>query len=77
MSRLDNTNTVPADEDVVQTYARLHAECKAVGHGLHDKVHRGDLWIAATTISIGGTLLTLDKIFRGAPRLKLFPSDQT
>jgi predicted nucleic acid-binding protein len=75
-ARLDDTNTVPVTEDLVQTYARLHAACRAQGHGLHDKIHRGDLWIAATAISVGGVLLTLDKVFRGAPGLTLFPADR-
>jgi predicted nucleic acid-binding protein len=71
MARLDDTNTVPVDEEVIQTYARLNAACKAGGHGLHAKEHRGDLWIAATTILISGTLLTLDKVYRNAPGLVL------
>ena len=75
LSRLNDTNTVPVDEELIQTYARLHVACKAAGHGLHDKVHRGDLWIAATAIEIGGTLLTLDKVYRDTPGLSLFSPD--
>jgi len=75
LARLDDTNTVPVDEGVIQTYAQLHVARKAQGHGLHAKELRGDLWVAATAIYISGTLLTLDKVFRNAPGLALFPPD--
>lgn len=73
MARLNATPTVPVDEDVIQAYARLFADCKAAGHGLHQPNHSADRWIAATAITIGGELLSTDGIFGGVPGLALIP----
>ena len=69
--QLDKTVTVPVDEEVVQAYARLYAEARLSGHGLAEKIHTNDRWIAATAIAIGAPLLALDGVFRGAPGLQL------
>lgn len=44
---LDATPTVRPDNDVVDAYATLVAERRQLGHGLQDKRHTGDRWIAA------------------------------
>lgn len=41
---------LPVDDETVWSCARLRAECRRVGHPLHQKEHAGDLWIAATAI---------------------------
>jgi predicted nucleic acid-binding protein len=57
--------------DVCDRYAHLTARCKAAGHGLGDKAHTGDRWIAASAITLGRPLLTLDGVFRNVPDLDL------
>lgn len=75
-ARLDATNTVPVDEDIIQAYARLSTDCKAAGHALHADKHSGDMWIAATALVLTADLLSADHIFRGAPGLFLLPPDE-
>jgi predicted nucleic acid-binding protein len=69
--RLAATPTVPVGMDVCDRYAHLTARCKAAGHGLGDKAHTGDRWIAASAITLGRPLLTLDGVFRNVPDLDL------
>lgn len=52
-------------------YAQLRADCEAAGHALGQKEHTADRWIAATAIRLGIPLVSNDRIFRGAPILKL------
>jgi predicted nucleic acid-binding protein len=66
---LNRTPTIHSDVEVVGAYATLTAECRASGHGLHDKPHTGDRWIAACAIAKRFDLLTGDAIFDGAPNL--------
>jgi len=68
---LDQTPTYPIDEAVVQAYATLAYQARQSGHAIHQKIHDGDRWIAATAISLGIPLLSADKAFRGAPGLDL------
>jgi predicted nucleic acid-binding protein len=65
LRQLDRVPTVPVSEDVVQSYARLTAECRRQGPGLHDKRHTGDRWVASTAIAIGAPLLANDRIYQG------------
>lgn len=65
------TATVPVTDDVVAAYVSLTAHCRRAGHGLHDKIHTGDRWVAATAIAIGASLLSSDRIYRGAPGVTL------
>ncbi len=68
---LDATPTVPADAEVIEAYARLTALCRQVGHGLQDRVHTGDRWIASCAIAKGLPLLADDGIYQGAANLAL------
>jgi len=70
--QLDRTRTVPVTEAVVLAYAELAGACQRAGHALHDRVHCGDRWVAATAIAIGAPLLAGDGIYRNTPRLVLF-----
>lgn len=71
VAKLDTAQTIPADSDVVDAFATLGAECKRVGHALHDKIHTGDRWVAASAIAKGLPLLARDSIYAGAPGLQL------
>lgn len=71
MHVLDRSPTIHSDDEVVGAYAALTAECKRLGHALHDKVHTGDRWIAACAIAKQLDLLSGDAIYQGAPNLVL------
>jgi len=66
---LDSLPTYPITETVIQAYVRLTQRSKQVGHPLHQKIHTGDRWIAATALALGSPLLTGDQMYRGAPGL--------
>ena len=69
---LETLDVVPVTEEIVQAYATLGHEAKQVGHPIHEKIHTGDRWIAATAIALGISLFSADRMFTGAPRLTLF-----
>lgn len=71
MLRLDKAPTVRLDDDVIDAYATLTAECRHRGHALHDKLHTADRWVTASAIAQRIPLFSGDGIFRGAPRLEL------
>lgn len=60
---------VMPDNDLVNVYAQMRAELQAAGHGLHDKMHEADRWIAATAIRYGLPLVSHDRIFDNVPGL--------
>ncbi|KWX57822.1 PIN domain-containing protein [Mycobacterium sp. NAZ190054] len=68
---LARTPTIPSDSDVVDAYVDLSAECREVGHALHEKIHTADRWIAACAISKGLDLFSGDTIFQNAPNLNV------
>jgi predicted nucleic acid-binding protein len=45
---LRRSRVLSVDDHTSWTYARLRHECRTLDHPLHQKQHRGDLWIAAT-----------------------------
>ena len=55
--------------ELQQERAALRHECRTAGHGLHDKSHVGDLWIAATARLAGLSLVTHDNVFDDTPGL--------
>jgi predicted nucleic acid-binding protein len=59
------------NEDTAQTYATLRAACRKIGHPLHQKIHDGDRWIAATAVHLGLPVVSHDGIFRDVPGLDL------
>lgn len=75
LSQLDATPTIPIDEKVIEAWVELRAACqlrRPTPHPLHNsKQHGGDQWIAATAISLGAPLLSLDGGFKDAPGLRL------
>ncbi len=62
---------LPADDDTAWSYARLRAECRQVGHALHQKHHVGDLWIAATALRWQIPLVAHDAVYATCPGLRL------
>lgn len=70
-AQLDTATMIPVDARVIDTYAQLAAACRRAGHPLGDKHHDSDRWIAATTVAVGGRLLSGDGIYRDAPGLRL------
>jgi len=68
---LDRTPTIGVDDAVIDAHATLYAECRRMGHALHDKPHTGDRWIAACAIAKGVGLLAGDDVYRDAPGLTL------
>ncbi|WP_406817133.1 PIN domain-containing protein [Mycobacterium sp. M23085] len=69
---LDRTPTIRPDNEVVDAYAELAAECRRLGHGLHAREHTGDRWVAACAIAKRLDLLAGDEIYRGAPNLVVY-----
>ncbi len=69
--QLDAATIVPVNTRVVEAFARLRGDCVRAGHGLHQKLHMGDAWVAATAIAINAPLLSGDGIYRKAPGLEL------
>jgi len=68
---LDRTPTIRPDNEVVDAYAQLVAECRRLGHGLHAREHTGDRWVAACAIAKRLDLLAGDAIYQGVPNLVL------
>ncbi|HEX4774315.1 MAG TPA: PIN domain-containing protein [Candidatus Saccharimonadales bacterium] len=62
-----NVNVIQLDQDTAIIYADLAAWARQ--HGL--ALSNNDFWIAATTIQIGGNLLTSDGDFKGLPQLRI------
>jgi predicted nucleic acid-binding protein len=75
MRKLDTkiaaAQVVHSGEDLVATYAHLRAECVRLGHALGQREHDADRWIAATALRLGIPLVSNDRIFEGAPGLRL------
>jgi len=72
---LDGTPTIPVDGSVIDAYAQLQADCRAMGHALHEKIHTADRWVAATALAHGWELLAGDGIYKQAPGLRVIDID--
>jgi predicted nucleic acid-binding protein len=59
------------DDRTATAFARLRLACEHAGHPLHQKVHTGDLWIAATAVRRGLTLVSDDAVFDDCPELRV------
>lgn len=62
---------VQPDDQLMQACAELRARCEATGHGLGQKVHEADRWIAATAIRLGIGLISDDSVFVDVPGLTI------
>jgi hypothetical protein len=70
-ARLRAVTTAPVDDRTAVVYADLKDAAVRLGHGLGQKVHDGDRWIAATAIRYSLPLVAHDAIFKNAPGLDL------
>ncbi|MCJ7436850.1 MAG: PIN domain-containing protein [Acidimicrobiia bacterium] len=70
-SKITRAEVVWAGPELVETYAKLRAECEAEGHALAQRPHDADRWIAATAVRLGVPLVSHDSVFRNVPRLIL------
>lgn len=60
---------IPVSDALVTRLAELRFACRQIGHPLADPVHASDLWIAASAVHIGASLISADAVFPGAPGL--------
>ena len=67
---IETTNVIQVSDALVTTVAQFRFACRAVGHPLGNPVHHEDLWIAATAVHVGATLVTVDGVFEDAPGLE-------
>lgn len=65
---------MPFNDKLVWEYARIGHLCRTSGHGLAQKDHVADRWIAATALHMGLPLVAHDGIFRDVPGLALLTS---
>jgi predicted nucleic acid-binding protein len=62
---------LPVDAETIEAVAELRNRCRLAGHGLHQRAHNADLWIAATAVRWALPLVAHDAIFKGCPGLDL------
>lgn len=62
---------LPVDNDTIDAVAQLCQRCRLAGHGLHQRAHNADLWIAAAGIRWNVPLIAHDAVFIGCPELDL------
>lgn len=68
---LSRVKIVWPEVDLVTTYAHTWAWCVKNGHGLGQKEHEADRWVAATAFLLGLPLVAHDAIFKGVDNLEL------
>jgi len=68
---ISQVETVWPGPSLVNVYAQLRADCERIGHGLAQRDHDADRWIAATAVRLGVPLVAHDGIFRNVPGLVL------
>jgi predicted nucleic acid-binding protein len=66
---LDQFTVVEPDDEMMQLRAALRARCERVGHGLGQKIHEADRWIAAAALRLRIPLVSDDSIFAGVDGL--------
>ena len=60
---------VQPDDALMAVCAELRAQCEMSGHGLGQKIHEADRWIAATAIRLDAALVSDDTVFGDVPGL--------
>lgn len=63
-AHLDTADVVWPGDSLTDTYADLRHRCLTIGHGLSQKEHEADRWVAATALWLGLPLVAHDGIFR-------------
>jgi len=69
--KLARARTVWATPGLIATYVTLRAWCVKNGHGLGQKEHEADRWVAATALHLDVPLVAHDAIFRSVTGLEL------
>jgi predicted nucleic acid-binding protein len=69
--RLAQARIVWPGAELVEVYADLRSGCVRVGHGLGQKEHEADRWVAATALWLGIPLVAHDKVFKNVEDLEL------
>jgi predicted nucleic acid-binding protein len=69
---LERAETIWPGPDLIDAYAALRAWCVKAGHGLGQKEHEADRWVAATAIWLDVPLVAHDAIFANVGGLNLF-----
>jgi predicted nucleic acid-binding protein len=69
---LARAETIWPGPDLTGTYAALRTWCVKTGHGLGQKDHEADRWVAATAIWLNVPLIAHDAIFVNVKDLRLF-----
>lgn len=62
---------IQTGERVITRCAGLRAQLRRAGHGLGQKIHEADRWVAATALALGLGLVTGDGIFAGVDGLSV------
>ena len=62
---------LPVDNETIEAVAQLRNQCRLIGHGLHQRLHNADLWIAAAAIRWGLPLVAHDSVFIDCPGIDL------
>jgi predicted nucleic acid-binding protein len=70
-ARIADAEIVWPGPDLTSTYVNLRAQCASRGHGLSQRVHEADRWVAATALWLGAPLVTHDRVFHDVPGLEL------
>jgi len=73
--RIAEIAVVQPDNEMITICAELRLRCQQAGQALGDKRHDGDRWIAATAIRLGVPLASHDRLFNGAPGLRLITAN--
>jgi predicted nucleic acid-binding protein len=68
---LRNVSIQKPDDDAIEIYAELRADCERRGHALGQKIHEADRWVAVTALRLQVPLVSDDKVFVGVPGLVL------
>ena len=69
--QLARAETIWPGPDLTDTYAALRAWCVRNGHGLGQKDHEADRWVAATALRLRIPLVAHDAIFANVKDLRL------
>lgn len=70
-AELSRVDVIWPDDHLTDIYADLRATCHRNGHGLAQKAHEADRWVAATALWLGLPLVAHDAIFKHVPKLRL------
>jgi predicted nucleic acid-binding protein len=68
---LERAETIWPGPELIDAYAALRAWCVKAGHGLGQKDHEADRWVAATAMWLGVPVVAHDAIFINVEGLQL------